>query len=137
MCAQVVLRIAEDLPCYRCDYNLRMLSRFGRCPECGEWVSATIRHDYTRPFKFGRAAYIIAVILCYATPLLAHRLLFPGSFESELALVWWVSFFVAESLAVTGFIWSAVSLRARYSLAVFFATLVSFVYPSSLAFVTS
>ncbi len=135
MCAQVALRIAEDLPCYRCDYNLRMLSRFGRCPECGEWVSATIRHDYTRPFKFGRAAYIIAVILCYATPLLAHRLLFPGNFGPEV--VWWVCFFLAESLAVTGFIWSAVSLRARYSYAVFLATLASFVYPSSLAFVTS
>ncbi len=36
-------RVASDLECVSCGYNLRTLSTRGRCPECGAWVSRSIR----------------------------------------------------------------------------------------------
>jgi len=54
-----------------------------------------------------------------------------------LERVWWLCFFVAMSLAVIGFAWSTLSLRARYSLPVFLATLASYAYLASLAFLAS
>ncbi len=134
MCAQLAWRIAHDLLCYRCGYNLRTLSRSGICPECAEAVSATIRDRETRPFKLGRTSYIAAVVLCYAAPLLIQ---YSPLRALVLERVWWLCFFVAMSLAVIGFARSTLSLRARYSLPVFLATLASYVYLASLAFLAS
>jgi len=36
-------RIACDLPCIGCEYNLRTLRADGRCPECGKEVADSIR----------------------------------------------------------------------------------------------
>jgi hypothetical protein len=36
--------IDRDLPCRRCQYNLRTLPADGRCPECGEPVSASSQY---------------------------------------------------------------------------------------------
>lgn len=37
--------VDTDLPCYKCGYNLRTLSREGRCPECGlAVVRSTAEH---------------------------------------------------------------------------------------------
>lgn len=36
-------RVASDLECVACGYNLRTLSTQGRCPECGEGVARSIR----------------------------------------------------------------------------------------------
>lgn len=38
-------RIACDLPCVGCEYNLRTLRADGRCPECGKEVAASIRES--------------------------------------------------------------------------------------------
>ena len=38
-------RIEGDLYCLNCDYNLRMLSEKGNCPECGMAVRVTLRED--------------------------------------------------------------------------------------------
>jgi DNA-directed RNA polymerase subunit RPC12/RpoP len=37
--------ISEDVQCIRCRYNLRGLSPGGRCPECGEKIALSLRHD--------------------------------------------------------------------------------------------
>ena len=42
-------RIACDLPCIGCDYNLRTLRADGRCPECGKEVAASVREFKTAP----------------------------------------------------------------------------------------
>jgi hypothetical protein len=34
--------VAGDLPCRRCDYNLRTLPAAGRCPECGESTASSL-----------------------------------------------------------------------------------------------
>lgn len=41
-------RIAGDLACLRCGYNLRLLGREALCPECGVGVERTIRGDLLR-----------------------------------------------------------------------------------------
>jgi uncharacterized repeat protein (TIGR04138 family) len=35
--------ISADLPCFYCDYNLRGLTYYGRCPECGNAVKLTFK----------------------------------------------------------------------------------------------
>jgi len=40
--------IAHDVPCHRCAYNLRGLSREGRCPECGAPVRVSLQGDLLR-----------------------------------------------------------------------------------------
>ena len=37
--------LVADVPCVKCDYNLRGLSADGRCPECGEAVVSSLRPD--------------------------------------------------------------------------------------------
>lgn len=41
-------RVAEDLRCIRCGYNLRTLRLDAVCPECGTPVTATAREQYLR-----------------------------------------------------------------------------------------
>ncbi len=41
-------RIAADLACLRCGYNLRLLRREAVCPECGVGVERTLRGDLLR-----------------------------------------------------------------------------------------
>ena len=41
-------RIAADVSCTHCGYNLRGLSHAGRCPECGTAVAASLRGDNLR-----------------------------------------------------------------------------------------
>jgi len=40
--------IGADVPCRRCNYNLRGLSPEGKCPECGVLVDVSIRGDLLR-----------------------------------------------------------------------------------------
>jgi len=35
--------LVADVPCAKCDYNLRGLAAGGRCPECGESVTSSLR----------------------------------------------------------------------------------------------
>jgi hypothetical protein len=43
-------RLAEDLPCVNCGYNLRTLSLMGVCPECGIAVARSIEYrNWFRP----------------------------------------------------------------------------------------
>ncbi len=37
--------LVVDVPCVKCDYNLRGLPGDGRCPECGEAVTSSLRRD--------------------------------------------------------------------------------------------
>ena len=41
-------RIAEDLPCLRCGYNLRGLGSEAACPECASAVGQSIQGDLLR-----------------------------------------------------------------------------------------
>jgi hypothetical protein len=41
-------RVAEDLPCIRCEYNLRTLHEEAKCPECGTDVSLSIRGNWLK-----------------------------------------------------------------------------------------
>ena len=41
-------RVADDVHCRNCGYNLRTLSAAGRCPECGEPVAVSIRREWLR-----------------------------------------------------------------------------------------
>lgn len=41
-------RLAEDIPCRKCAYNLRGLSPEGRCPECGTAVGLSTLGDLLR-----------------------------------------------------------------------------------------
>jgi hypothetical protein len=38
-----VVEVAEDLPCFRCGYNVRGLAGDGQCPECAAPVGETLR----------------------------------------------------------------------------------------------
>lgn len=63
--------IDSDLYCVHCNYNLRTLSIFGRCPECGAFVSeSNQRHSLahadgriTRPIALGLYLQALAPIL--------------------------------------------------------------------------
>ncbi|MBX2850275.1 MAG: hypothetical protein KTR15_00850 [Phycisphaeraceae bacterium] len=47
-------RIASDLPCWSCDYNLRTLATDVACPECGMPIATTLEHRAgrkARPFS--------------------------------------------------------------------------------------
>ena len=55
---QDVDRISTDMYCIECNYNLRTLSRDGRCPECGTPVIETIQEPPAPQF-FPFAAYIL------------------------------------------------------------------------------
>lgn len=41
-------RLAADVPCIRCKYNLRSLAPAGHCPECGAPIDASIRSGLLR-----------------------------------------------------------------------------------------
>ncbi|MCZ6655482.1 MAG: hypothetical protein O7D91_20940 [Planctomycetota bacterium] len=75
-------RVAGDVPCRRCGYNLRGLSPDGRCPECGTAVGRSIHGDllrYSDPAWVGHLAagallMIISmlggiVVGCFSLPL--------------------------------------------------------------------
>ncbi len=51
-------RVAQDVPCRTCKYNLRGLSPEGRCPECGSAVGWSIHSD----------------LLCYSNPVWVRHL---------------------------------------------------------------
>jgi hypothetical protein len=125
MCARLAQRVYHDLPCRRCGYNLRTLSRFGKCPECAEPVSASLGHQQTRAFRTFRTIYVAIVALCYLLPPIIARFPVPGVVREAA----WVSCLaLALLLAIGGFVWSGASMSARYSVAVFLATLASYVY---------
>ena len=44
-------RIASDLPCWTCDYNLRSLELNAACPECGTAVGYTLEHSSGRKIR--------------------------------------------------------------------------------------
>lgn len=48
-------RIADDLTCRRCGYNLRMLKADAQCPECDAAVSLSMQGDY---FKFAEPDWV-------------------------------------------------------------------------------
>lgn len=41
-------RLAADIPCLTCGYNLRSLAPDNQCPECGSPVDASLRGNYLR-----------------------------------------------------------------------------------------
>jgi hypothetical protein len=125
MCARLAQRIHDDTTCHRCGYNLRTLSRFGRCPECAEPVSASLGHRETPAFRAARTVYVAVVALCYVVPPVLARFSVPGAVERG---AWVSSLALALVLALVGFLWSRSSLSARYSVPVFLATLASYVY---------
>ncbi len=46
--------VDADVPCARCEYNVRSLPRDGRCPECGEPVAASL-HRHAAMLRRGGA----------------------------------------------------------------------------------
>ena len=65
-------RVAGDLPCDQCGYNLRTLLPDGRCPECGHPVAETLRPDelrYASP-QYVRALASGTTVLAAATTVL-------------------------------------------------------------------
>ena len=62
------VEIDFDLPCARCDYNLRGLRAGGRCPECADPIDRALAHA---GFDFAPLAWIIRIhralwLLCLA-----------------------------------------------------------------------
>ncbi len=58
--------IVVDLPCLRCGYNLRTLSRHGSCPECGLHVALSQIGDRFNPLDTRRARAVIRGCLALA-----------------------------------------------------------------------
>lgn len=65
-------RIAVDLPCTACGYNLRTLPAAARCPECAAEVDRTLAFCREQPrWLEGVANSLIAlVVLCVAIPVI-------------------------------------------------------------------
>jgi hypothetical protein len=61
----------HDLPCCKCGYNLRGLSRTNKCPECGQFVCDSIdrlvqlaaKNDIRKLNSFDRFCAVLAVAL--------------------------------------------------------------------------
>lgn len=90
-------RVAGDLPCDQCGYNLRTLLPDGRCPECGHPVAETLRPDelrYASP-QYVRALVSGTTVLAAATtvPLVA---LVPCVVECWVG-IWSSSFWFRDS----------------------------------------
>ena len=79
-------RIASDLPCWSCDYNLRTLTPDADCPECGMPIVTTFEHRdgrKARPFSlhtihpgsrivgilFGMLGPLLVVVMAASTPM--------------------------------------------------------------------
>jgi len=54
--------INRDLPCLKCQYNLRGLSPDGLCPECGHSIRDSINESHK--WRPGLAVYVSLEILC-------------------------------------------------------------------------
>src|SRR5881394_1427767 len=50
--------IGQDLSCAKCGYNLRTLSREGKCPECGTAVAESLRGESLALIPRGRLKII-------------------------------------------------------------------------------
>lgn len=64
--------IAADCSCVACGYNLRGLSRDGRCPECGQPVVLSLRPDLLiySDIRWRRRLVLGARLVAWAMPLL-------------------------------------------------------------------
>ncbi len=67
-------RIATDLPCLKCGYNLRTLPLAGRCPECGVPVERTMRGDLLRFSDPKWVAGLSGGVQCWLAALLVFLL---------------------------------------------------------------
>jgi hypothetical protein len=71
-------KLTGDVPCGRCSYNLRGLSRTGRCPECGMQVAESIRARlaFSRTEKWNAVFFAIlcACMLALGLVLIASTL---------------------------------------------------------------
>ena len=72
-------RVAVDLPCEACGYNLRMLETAANCPECGASVATAVRRAAERPVRWLEN---IAIGAAYGAGVLAF-----GSFVATLCLL--------------------------------------------------
>lgn len=102
--------IAEDRPCIHCGYNLRGLAPDGRCPECGEPISGSLRGnllkhadaDWLDTLRFGANLKAWNIALSILAGLAAWILVavgFPGVFRALVELVGgavglWASFVI-------------------------------------------
>lgn len=74
--------VTGDSPCLACGYNLKGLSVFGRCPECGASVERSLRGNL---LQFADPGYVkrlhlgaIIVVLSAGLPLLGGVIVFAG-----------------------------------------------------------
>jgi hypothetical protein len=69
MAQSVAETVERDLPCLKCNYNLRGLAANGRCPECGDpvWKTRLTRPDHRafQRFERLRVMYGLAAIGCF------------------------------------------------------------------------
>jgi len=96
-------RVAEDVPCLGCAYNLRGLKVTGDCPECGRAIADSLRGDrlrfadarWLRGVHRGLTCVIAAVILSFAWTVVwvaANWLGAPRNQAFHISnLDWWLS----------------------------------------------
>jgi hypothetical protein len=117
-------RIAQDVPCIHCGYNLRSLLADQACPECNQAVGESLRGDllqFANPAWLRRLAggmgWLIAgsilFLLTWGARWLLARLLVAGTITVTTAGTTHFPIFVAAQAATLIGVWKATSREPR------------------------
>ena len=91
-------RLAVDVPCCRCGYNLRSLALDGACPECGEHVAASAREgrlcfspwQWLRRMRLGLLLLLLCgpfwVVVPAVIPMVIELVNPPGTVRPQIVL---------------------------------------------------
>lgn len=108
--------VGDDLPCYRCGYNVRGLASDGRCPECAASVGETLHRraattlaggflplEMSDPRWVRRLATACTLLLIAGTGLLATHVL--SIFELQVPMAVSVPIFLTPCALLVAGVW--------------------------------